>query len=139
VNNGKQHGYAFNRTRQAFLSNELEIANSHWTRLKGLIGTPASRFYDGKGLWIVPSHGVHTIAMRYAIDVVYLNEQRRVVMLQESVVPWRVTPICLEAETVLELPQHTVFRTHTAVGDEIEIEFMEEASEIRASEAEVAK
>ena len=116
-----QNGYAFNRTRGAFLANELAVADSHWTRLKGLLGTAASRFHEGKGLWIVPSHGVHTLGMRYAIDVVYIGEDHKVVRVEENVRPWRVTAISLEAETVLELPRHTVARTRTEVGDEIEI------------------
>jgi uncharacterized membrane protein (UPF0127 family) len=120
--NDKQKTYAYNRTRQSFLAADLSIADTHWTRLKGLLGTRRDRFASGKGLWIVPSHGVHTFAMSYALDVVYLDERLVVVHLEESVRPWRVTAIRTDAVTVLELPAHTVWNTHTEVGDEIEIE-----------------
>lgn len=115
------NGYVYNRTRSSFLANDLRVAGSHWTRMKGLLGTSCHEFYNGKALWIVPSHGVHTIAMRYPIDVVYLNSENIVTHIEEHVQPWRVTPIRMDAESVLELPPHTVANTRTQIGDEIEI------------------
>ncbi len=117
--------YAFNRTRQAFLAHELAVADTHWTRLRGLMGTDPGAFSFGKGLWIVPCHGVHTLAMRYPIDVVYLDDKRSVVHLAENVKPWRLAPMKMDAITVLELPPHTIWNTGTSVGDEIEIKHME--------------
>ncbi|MGH9580907.1 MAG: DUF192 domain-containing protein [Terriglobales bacterium] len=114
-------GYAYNRTRQAFLASELRVADSHWTRLMGLMGTNRESFPDGHGLWIVPCHGVHTMAMRYPIDVVYLDPENVVVHVEENVKPWRMTPVNMEAATVLEVPPHTVWNTGTKVGDQIEI------------------
>jgi len=113
--------YAFNQTRQAFLASELEVADTHWSRLKGLMGRPAHAFCAGKGLWIVPCHGVHTLAMGYAIDVVYLDAAQVVVHVEENVRPWRITPLRMDAATVIELPSHTVWSTCTRVGDQIEI------------------
>ncbi len=114
-------GYAFNKTRQTFLASDLLIADSHWKRLKGLLGTSEVSFFAGKGLWIVPCHGVHTLGMRYAIDVIYLSDDNAVVHVEEHVKPWRFTPIHMGAETVIELPAHTVCNTQTRIGDQIEI------------------
>lgn len=119
---GFRKTYAYNRTRQAFLASELRIADTHWSRLKGLIGTTLQDFASGQGLWIVPSQGVHTMLMRYPIDVLYLDAGNRVLHIEENVQPWRVTPVNMEAATVLELPSRTLWNTGTAVGDEIEIE-----------------
>ncbi len=114
--------FAFNSTRQTFLASGLLVADSHLTRMKGLLGTSERVFYGGgQGLWIVPCHGVHTFGMRYAIDVVYLDSENVVVHLVENVRPWRLTAIVMEAESVLELPARTASSTHTAVGDKIEI------------------
>jgi len=113
--------YAFNKTRQTVIASELSIADTHWTRLKGLIGVGAKRFLPGHGLWIVPCHGVHTMAMAFTIDIVYLNEHKTVVHVEENVKPWRVTPIRMDAATVIEVPNRTVGRTFTEVGDDIEI------------------
>jgi len=116
-----QRAYAYNQTRQAFLASELEVADTHWSRLKGLIGRRSASFHSGRGLWIVPCHGVHTLAMGYAIDVVYLDPFKVVVHVEESVKPWRFTPLRMDAATVIEVPCHTVWSTDTRVGDQIEI------------------
>jgi len=116
-----RQAYAFNRTRQAFLASDLEVADTHWSRLKGLLGRSSAVFCAGKGLWIVPCHGVHTLAMAYPIDVVYLDSALLVVHLEENVKPWRLTPLRMDAATVIEVPSHTVWNTGTKVGDQIEI------------------
>ena len=121
---GNAHRYAFNRTRQAFLASDIAVANTHWTRLKGLIGTCASGFPPGRGVWIVPCRGIHTFAMRFPIDVIYLDEEHRVIHIEENVRPWRVTPVRIDANTVIEVPSHTVWATGTEIGDQIEIELM---------------
>ncbi len=112
----------FNRTREAFLATELRIADTHWTRLVGLLTTKAREFVPGKALWIIPCHGVHTFAMRYAIDVIYLNSERVVVHVEEDVRPWRITPIRTDAATVVELPAHTIWNTGTQIGDQLEVQ-----------------
>ncbi len=119
------HGQAFNQTRQVFLATSLALAHTHWSRLRGLLGTSSDDFRNGWGLWIHPCRGVHTLAMRFPIDVVYLNRAGTVVHVQHNLQPWRFSPIRMEAVSVLELPSHTVARTGTALGDSIEIKMKE--------------
>jgi len=114
-------GYAFNRTRTTYLATELLIARTHWSRFRGLMATDASRFRPGQGLWIVPSHGVHTFAMRFPIDAVYLNQERIVIHLEQGLKPWRVAAVRVQAASVLELPIGTVNDTKTEVGDRVDI------------------
>jgi uncharacterized membrane protein (UPF0127 family) len=112
--------YAFNSDTKAIVAARLRTATTHWKRLVGLIGTRADEFVNG-GLWIAPCHGVHTYAMKFSIDVVYLSPDNQVLHVEENVRPWSMTPIITEAASVLELPAHTVFQTGTAVGDHIEL------------------
>ncbi|MBZ5532838.1 MAG: DUF192 domain-containing protein [Acidobacteriia bacterium] len=114
-------GYAFNVTRQAFLATDLRVADTHFQRLLGLMGTAGSTFHSGLGLWIRPCHGVHTMFMRFPIDVLYLDRESRVIRVEDNVRPWRVAPVIIESATVLELPAHTAWNTGTKVGDVIEI------------------
>ena len=114
-------GYAFNRTRLAYLATELRVADTHWTRFRGLMATDAAAFGNGQGLWITPSQGVHTLAMRFPIDVVYLDGEKVIVHVEENLKPWRFGPVRRRAASVLELPERTVSATGTMVGDEIEI------------------
>ncbi|MFZ0805241.1 MAG: DUF192 domain-containing protein [Candidatus Sulfotelmatobacter sp.] len=114
-------GQAFNRTRETFLATSLSVANTHWTRLRGLLGLRSEDFPDGRGLWIVPCHGIHTLGMGFPIDVLYLDRTLTVVDIRSDVRPWRFAPIRSQATSVLELPSRTAVQTRTSVGDKIEI------------------
>lgn len=114
-------GYAFNRTRGAYLATELDVARTHWSRFRGLMATGPRRFRAGQGLWIIPCRGVHTLGMRFPIDVLYLDGDKVVVHLEENLKPWRFAPVRRKAASVLELPGKTVSTTGTSVGDRIEI------------------
>jgi uncharacterized membrane protein (UPF0127 family) len=114
-------GYAFNRTRNAYLASRLSVADSHWSRFRGLMWTNAASFPAGDGLWIVPSRGVHTFAMNFPIDVLYLDANKLVVHVERNLKPWRVARVSMRTASVLELPGNTLESNGTAVGDEIEI------------------
>src|SRR5215470_6375011 len=114
-------GCAFNRTRTTYLATELLIARTHWTRFRGLMGSNAASFRRGQGLWILPSHGVHTFAMRFPIDAVYLDRDRIVIHIEEELKPWRMAAIRVAANSVLELPIGMVNESKTALGDQIDI------------------
>jgi len=114
-------GQAFNQTRQAYLATALAIANTHWTRLRGLLGLRSNDFRNGSGLWIVPCRGVHTLGMGFPIDVVYLDDAMTVIHIQGDLRPWRFAPVRTQAASVLELPCRTAAETQTAVGDRIQI------------------
>jgi len=114
-------GSAFNRTRQAYLATQLSVAQTHWSRFRGLMCTDAAKFIAGRGLWIVPCHGVHTFAMNFPIDIIYLDGDKLVVHLEENLKPWRVARVSMRATSVLELPLDTLKSSGTRIGDEIEI------------------
>ena len=118
-------GYAFNRTRTTYLATDLVIARSHWSRFRGLMATDSSRFSRGQGLWISPSHGIHTFAMRFDIDAVYLDRERVVIHIEEDLKPWRMAAVFIRAASVLELPTGTVRESLTVVGDQVDISFEE--------------
>jgi hypothetical protein len=42
-----------------------------------------------EALWLVPCRGVHTLGMRFSIDLVFLDRGGRVLRIDESVKPWR--------------------------------------------------
>jgi uncharacterized protein len=116
-------GRALNRTRDTCLATSVAVADTHWSRLRGLVGLSAGDFGNGCGLWIVPCHGVHTLGMEFAIDAVYLDRGMNVVHVESELRPWRFAAVRANAASVLELPCRTALETGTAVGDRIEITF----------------
>ncbi len=113
--------YVYNKTRETFVATEATVADSYFTRLIGLLGKTRRWAQLGKGLWIVPSRGVHTIGMLFPIDLLFLSKEKEVVHVEEHVRPFRISKVSLKAMSVLELPPHTIYRSGTQVGDRLEI------------------
>jgi hypothetical protein len=120
-NNHNGEVYVYNKTRETFVATEAKVANSYVSRLVGLLGKTKRWAQLGKGLWIVPSRGVHTIGMLFPIDLVFLSKEKEVVHVEEHVRPFRISKVSLKAMSVLELPPHTIYRSRTQVGDHFEI------------------
>jgi len=62
-------------------------AASPWQRMRGLLGRPPLQ--AGQALLITPCSSVHTVGMRYPLDVVFLDADDRVVKLCRAVAPLR--------------------------------------------------
>jgi uncharacterized protein len=69
-------------------------------RLIGLIGRRS--LPPGVVLEIPRCRSVHTFGMRFALDLVWLDRERRVVRVDHAVPPWRVRS-CRRASSVLEM------------------------------------
>src|SRR3984885_7159025 len=122
TDNGQNgHVYIYNKTRETFVATEATVADSYLRRLVGVLGKTKRWAQLGRGLWIVPSRGVHTIGMMFPIDLIFLSKEKEVVHVEEHLRPFRISAESLKATSVLELPAHTVFRTGTQVGDRMEI------------------
>jgi len=92
----------------------LVVADSYWTRLRGLVGR---RGLDpGEGLLLRPANSVHTAFMRFPIDVVFLDRDLTVLDVVESVPPWRVKAR-RGARAVLELGAGDAARQGIVPGD----------------------
>ena len=117
----------FNRTRESFLSLSVSVADTHLSRLKGLVGRLRLKYDDG--LWVVPSQGVHTLGVLFPVDLVYLDSECRVIHLVESLGSFRIGPIRPACASVLELPPRTIYSSQTQVGDQLVICSSEEMEE----------
>jgi uncharacterized membrane protein (UPF0127 family) len=105
-------------TRATTVGTRITIADTFLTRLIGLAGR--KRLDAGCGLLIRPSSGIHTIGMRFPIDVVALNKKMVVLKLWQRVVPLRMTGINLRTHSVLELPAGQIEQCQMQVGDQLE-------------------
>ena len=117
IQRGRERLCVFNKTRESFLSLNVLAADTPLARLRGLLGR--LRLKSDEGIWVVPSQGVHTIGVRFAIDVIYLDSHRRVVHLTEAFGTFRIGAIRRNCSSVLELPTRTIYSSQTQVGDEL--------------------
>ena len=91
------------------------VADSMLARMRGLLGR--SELPAGEGL-LIRSWSIHMFFMRFAIDAVFLDRERRVVRIVENLRPWR-TASCRGAKEVVELAAGEASRRGLAVGDRL--------------------
>ena len=111
---------AFNTRTGKELSVDVKVADTLFTRMKGLLGKKELPF--GEALWIKPCFSVHTFFMKFAIDVIFLNKTNQVIASVSNLSPNRMTRLYSQAFSVLELPSGTIDASNTVIGDKIEIE-----------------
>src|SRR5439155_17929803 len=78
-----------------------EVARRPHRRLKGLLGRRGLR--PGHGMLVTRASFVLTLFMRFAIDVVFLDRDSRVVGIAHALRPWRAAG-AVRAVAVLKLP-----------------------------------
>ncbi len=106
-----------NQTRSALLGDRIRSASGFWRRLKGLLGTRS--LHPGDGLWISPCDCIHTLGMRYPLDILFIDDSGIVVGSCPGLLPNRFSPRFRKARGVLELPAGTTARTGTEPGDRL--------------------
>src|SRR3984893_10631685 len=90
-----------NQTRARMLADRADIADTSAKRRTGLL--KHTGLAPGEGLWIVPCEGVHTFAMKFTIDVLFLNKKHKVLKIRPNMKRRRIA-MSLLAHSVLELP-----------------------------------
>lgn len=108
-----------NKTKGCQLADRADIADTSAKRRTGLL--KHTGLAEGEGLWIVPCEGVHTFAMNFTIDVVFINKKRVVLKTRPNMVKSRIA-FCLTGHSVVELPAGTIEKTGTQKGDQLELE-----------------
>lgn len=128
--------FVYNKTKETFIAFRVKVADSITSRLVGLLGKRSLK--PDSGVWIVPANAIHTIGMLFTFDVILIDKDFKVVGLRELIRPFRITRPNFRAESVIEVPAHTIFRSRTEVGDQLVIERYEakrprDATELAAS------
>src|SRR5437667_4575596 len=116
----QRHVFVYNKTKETFLAFRVKVADSILGRLIGLLGRRSLQ--PDSGVWIVPANAVHTVGMMFSFDLILIDKNFKVVGLRELVHPFKITRPNFRAESVLELPAHSIFRSRTEVGDQLVIE-----------------
>ena len=70
------------------VASAVEVANTRATRRRGLLGREALDV--AAALVLAPCWAIHTAFMRFPIDVIFVDEEGRVLRVADSVGPWRI-------------------------------------------------
>lgn len=103
-----------------FIAHEVRIVHSlaaRWSALSRERSLPTRA-----GLLLSPARGIHTLGMRFAVDVVFLSRQMRVVGLVSRLPPWRVLLAPRGTGRVLELAAGQIAATGLKTGTFIVVE-----------------
>ena len=128
--------FVYNQTKETFLAFRVAVADSIVGRLIGLLGKRSLN--PDSGVWIVPANAIHTVGMLFTFDLVLVDKDLKVVGLRELIRPFRITRPNFRAESVIELPAHSIFKSRTEVGDQLVIERYEARKPARSESPEQA-
>lgn len=103
------------RTDEA-LAERVEVAVTRRDRRKGLLGR--SGLEPASALIIAPCFSIHTMFMRFDIDVVFVDDDGRVVKVVRDMTPWRIA-VDPTAHAVVELPAGSLRDRQVNVGDRL--------------------
>lgn len=98
------------------LLNNLLIADSFVKRMIGLLGNDV--LDESSGLLITPCNLIHTFGMKFKIDVIFLDKNRRILNCRTNVPKNRVHGQ-LNAKHTMELSAGSVDRFGLRKGDEL--------------------
>lgn len=98
----------------------IDVANTFWTRLKGLLGAPPLQ--PGQGMLIDPCQAVHMYGMKQPLDVAFLGKEHRVIAIYHDLRPGQRSKYHGKAKQALELPVGTLRETDTRVGDRLVVQ-----------------
>lgn len=102
------------------LGTQIQVAANFFCRLRGLLFRKELK--EGEGLLLSPCRQVHTFFMSFAIDVLFLDKQGKIVELIPEMLPGHISPLVKDGYQVLELPAGTVKLKELQKGEQIVIQ-----------------
>ncbi len=116
-----------NVTKNIQVVSEVERGNTTfqrwWHRSMGLMGKKDLK--SDRALWlmpgILPSNSIHTCFMRFAIDVIFVGPDLKVVAVYENLKPWKFTAPAWGANSVFEMKAGTLKNARIEVGDSLNV------------------
>jgi hypothetical protein len=116
---GSEEFRVYNRSRESFLSLKVTLFDT--------TTEPLRRFFEylvrgaETGLWLKPYRGIPSTQGSKFFDLVYLDEDCKVLHGIDNFPNPRFTVLAIEPASALLLPAHTVFASHIRPGDQLAI------------------
>jgi uncharacterized membrane protein (UPF0127 family) len=104
-----------NARSEATIASDVTLALTRAERNRGLLGRDS--LAPSAALVISPCHSIHTMFMRFPIDVIFVDRDGRAARIVRDLAPWRIA-LALRAHAVIELAAGSLTRD-LRVGDEL--------------------
>ncbi|MFQ5576072.1 MAG: DUF192 domain-containing protein [Anaerolineae bacterium] len=106
-----------NQAQNTILARHCRVADTFFTRLKGLLGSNPLKV--GEGLLLKNEKSIHTFFMTFPIDVVYIDRALKIIRLDLNMPPHKIGPHVSQSAYILELPVGVIRESNSAVGDQL--------------------
>jgi hypothetical protein len=108
---------AYNQTRECFLGLEIKAGDLPLKRIGEIMS--ARPLKSGEGIWMTPFRGIQAASMPAPLDLIYLDENCRVIDTVESFPTFQVSASTPRPDSVLALPSHSIYSSQTQPGDQL--------------------
>jgi uncharacterized membrane protein (UPF0127 family) len=108
-----------NVTRNTVVADRCRVAQGVRQRIFGLHLWP--ELQHGEALLLPGANSIDTTFMRYVMDAVFIDGDRRVTKVVHDMKPWRIVPLARGAKDCIELPGGAAAASQTQVGDELRL------------------
>jgi len=111
-----------NKTKKTILSKRYRICKSVASKARGLMFTDEATVRSNALLFEFnrpARQGLHMFFVFYPIDVIFLDEKKKVVDVKERFMPFTAYNSTEKSKYVIELPQNTIKRSKTTTGDRL--------------------
>ncbi len=115
---------AYNQTRECFLGLKVTAGDLPATHVAEMMLEKPLK--SGEGVWMKPFRGIAATAMPAPLDLIYLDEDCRVIEMAESFPTFQVSSSSPKPQSVLALPAHSIYSSQTQSGDQLVLCMAEE-------------
>ncbi|MDK2821778.1 MAG: uncharacterized protein PWP31_1743 [Clostridia bacterium] len=103
-----------NKSNGILIADKIKVANTFVSRLKGLLGY--KNLQEGEGLVLFPCSAIHCYGMKFKIDVLFLDENKKVIGIKKGLGPGSTASI-KKAKYVVELKEGAINKKNIKIGD----------------------
>ena len=109
----------WNEANGLLVARDLQIARTPWARTIGWLGR--GHVAEDQALLLRQCHAIHTMFMRFCIDVVFLDDAYCILGIHSEIRPMRLALSDANATHTLELAPGHAAQTHCRLGDHLHI------------------
>ena len=100
---------------EELLFDSVKTADNFFIRAFGLIFRKEPK--PGEGLLFYKCNSIQTFWMRFAVDVIFLDKNNKILASITGLKPFRVTPFIKGADKALELAKSSIKNSELKLGD----------------------
>ena len=105
-----------NARSEETIASDVNLALTRAARFQGLLGQDS--LDRSAALVLSPCWSIHTMFMRFPIDVVFVDRDGRAVRIVRELAPWRIA-VAPRAHAAIELSAGSVRARDVRIGDEL--------------------